>query len=94
MILGAIYDLKDIGAEHLLQNKCQPYAEGVESALGEYNSMILLVPFNDIEIIEMQVKIKLALAYADKENAENYAEEICQLGKIDFFEYILDNFRC
>lgn len=94
MILGAIYDLKDIGAEHLLQNKCQPYAEGVESALGEYNSMILLVPFNDIEIIEMQVKIKLALAYADKENAENYAEEIFQLGKIDFFEYILDNFRC
>ena len=94
MILGAIYNLKDIGAEHLLQNKCQPYAEGVESALGEYNSMILLVPFNDIEIIEMQVKIKLALAYADKENAENYAEEIFQLGKIDFFEYILDNFRC
>ena len=30
MILKIIYNLKDIGAEHLLENKCQPYAEGVE----------------------------------------------------------------
>lgn len=93
MLLNVIYDLKDIGAEHLLQNKCQPYAEGVESALGEYNSMVLLVPLSDIELIEMKVKMKLALAYADKETAENYAEEVFQLGKIDFFEYILDCYR-
>lgn len=88
MILGAIYDLKDIGAEHLLQNKCQPYAEGVESALSEYNSIIMLVPLNEIE---MKVKMSLALAYADMENAENYAEGVFQKGKIDFYEYILDN---
>lgn len=87
MILSVIYNLKDIGAEHLLENKCQPYAEGVQSAWSTYNSIIMLVPLNDIE---MKVKMKLALAYADRENAENTAEEAFQKGMIDFYEYILD----
>lgn len=86
MLLKVIYNLKDIGAERLLQNKCQPYAEGVESAWSEYNSIIMLVNFREIE---MNVKMKLALAYADVENAENSAEAEFQQGKIDFFEYVL-----
>lgn len=87
MLLKIIYNLKDIGAEHLLENKCQPYAEGVQSAWSEYNSIVMLVPWNEIE---MRVKMKLALAYADRENAENTAEEAFQKGKIDFYEYVLD----
>ena len=87
MILKIIYNLKDIGAKHLLENKCQPYAEGVESAWNAYNAIVMLVPWNDIE---NRVKMKLALAYADRENAENNAEEAFQKGKIDFYEYILD----
>lgn len=84
MLIKIITNLKEIGAEHLLQYKCQPYAEGVQSALNEYN---MLVPLEDEE---MRVKMKLALAYADRENAENTAEEAFQKGKIDFFEYVLD----
>lgn len=80
-------NLKEIGAEHLLQNKCQPYAEGVETAWNAYNYIIMLVPFNEIE---MKVKMKLALAYADMENAENSAEDAFQKGMIDFYEYVLD----
>ena len=87
MILKIIYNLKDIGAEHLLENKCQPYAEGVETAWNAYNYIIMLVPWNDIE---MKVKMKLALAYADRENANNNAEEAFQKGKIDFYEHVLD----
>lgn len=87
MILSVIYSLKYIGAEHLLENKCQPYVEGVQSAWSTYNSIVMLVPCNDIE---MKVKMKLALAYADRENAENTAEEAFQKGMIDFYEYILD----
>lgn len=87
MILSVIGSLKYIGAEHLLENKCQPYAEGVESAWSEYNSIVMAVPFNDIE---MKIKMKLALAYADRETAWNNAEETFQTGKIDFYEYVLD----
>ena len=87
MISSVIYNLKDIGAEHLLEYKCQPYAEGVQSAWSTYNSIVMLVPWNDIE---MKVKMKLALAYADRENAENSAEEAFQKGMIDFYEYVLD----
>ena len=87
MLLSVIYSLKYIGAEHLLENKCQPYAEGVEYALNEYNSIVILVPWNEIE---MKVKMKLALAYADRENAENTAEEAFQKGKIDFYEFVLE----
>ena len=87
MLLTVIRKLKDIGAEHLLENKCQPYAEGVRSAWDAYNYIIMLVPFNEIE---MKIKMKLALAYADRENAENVAEEAFQKGKIDFYEYVLD----
>lgn len=87
MLLGIIYSLKYIGAEHLLENKCQPYTEGVETAWNEFNSIVMRVPWNEIE---MKVKMKLALAYADRENAENTAEEAFQKGMIDFYEYILD----
>lgn len=87
MLIKIIYNLKDIGAEHLLQDKCQPYAEGVESAWSEYNSIIMLVNYKELE---MRVKMKLALAYADMETADNYAETVFQKGKIDFYEYILD----
>ena len=87
MILGIIYNLKDIGAAHLLENKCQSYAEGVVSAWNAYNAIVMLVPWNDIE---NRVKMKLALAYADRENAENTAEETFQTGMIDFYEYIID----
>lgn len=91
MLIKIITNLKDISAEHLLQNKSQPYVIGVRSAWSEYNSIIMLVNYKDIE---MKVKMKLALAYADRENAENAAEdeeEAFQKGKIDFFEYILDH---
>lgn len=88
MLLSIIYSLKYIGAEHLLENKCQPYAEGVQSAWSTYNSIVMLVPWNEIE---MRVKMKLALAYADRETAENTAEEAFQKGKIDFYEYILEH---
>lgn len=84
MFLKEIRSLKEIDAEHLLQYKCQPYAEGVESAWNEYN---MLVPLEDAE---MKVKMKLALAYADMENMNDHAEGAFQKGKIDFFEYILD----
>lgn len=87
MLLKVIYNLKDIGAEHLLQNKCQDYVEGVESAWNVYNSIVMLVPFNEIE---MKVKMKLALAYADMENADNNTEQEFQTGMIDFYEYVLD----
>lgn len=87
MLIKIIMNLKEIGAEHLLQNKCQPYAEGVETAWNAYNYIIMLVPFNEIE---MKVKMKLALAYADMENAENSAEDAFQKGMIDFYEYVLD----
>lgn len=87
MIIKIITNLKEIGAEHLLQNKCETYAEGVQSAWDAYNHIIMLVPFNDIE---MKVKMNLAHAYADMESAENYTETVFLKGKIDFFEYILD----
>jgi len=87
MLLSVIYNLKDIGAEHLLENKCQPYAEGVETAWNEFNSIVMRVPWNEIEL---KVKMKLAHAYADRENADNNAEETFQTGMIDFYEYIID----
>ena len=87
MLVSIIHNLKDINAEHLLENKCQPYAEGVETAWNAYNYIIILVPMNDIE---NRIKMKLALAYADRENADNNAEEAFQKGKIDFYEYILN----
>lgn len=40
MFLKEIRSLKEISAEHLLQNKSQPYAEGVLSALSEYNAFV------------------------------------------------------
>ena len=86
MLIKIITNLKEIGAEHLLQYKCQPYAEGVQSAWDAYNYIIMLAPRD----IGMKVKMDLAHAYADREIAENTAEEAFQKGKIDFFEYVLD----
>lgn len=88
MLKSIIYNLKDIGAEHLLLYKCQPYAEGVEFAWEIYNSMILRGSLNDIET---KIKMKLAQAYADRENADNNAEEAFQAGMVDFYEYILEH---
>ena len=85
MLKGIIYNLKDINAEHLLKNKCQPYAEGVESAWSAYNSIV--TTHNDMET---NVKMKLALAYSAQENARNNAELEFQTGIIDFFEYVLE----
>ena len=85
MLIKIITNLKEIGAENLLQNKSQPYAEGVQSAWSEYNSIIMLVHYKDLEM-----RVKMKLAYADMENAENNAEKVFQKGKIDFFEYISD----
>lgn len=87
MLITVIRNLKDINAEHLLENKCQPYAEGVESAWIAFNYIVMSVPGNDIE---MTVKMKLALAYADRENANNNAEVEFQTGMIDFYEYVLE----
>ena len=87
MLTSIIRSLKYIQAEHLLQNKSQPYAEGVESAWGTYNSIIMLTPLEDAE---MRVKMKLALAYADRENVNNSAEAEFQTGMIDFYEYVLE----
>lgn len=87
MLITIIRNLKDIDADHLLENKWQPYAEGVESAWNAYNSIITLVPLG---VIEMAVKMRLALAYADMENANNNAEKAFQTGMIDFYEYVLD----
>lgn len=85
MLRSIIYNLKDINAEHLLKNKCQPYAEGVESAWSAYNSIVTTQ--NDIEA---NVKMKLALAYSAQENARNNAEFEFQTGIIDFYEYVLE----
>lgn len=85
MLKSVIYNLKDINAEHLITNKCQPYAEGVESAWSAYNSIVTTQ--NDIET---SVKMKLALAYSAQESARNNAELEFQTGVIDFYEYIMD----
>ena len=85
MLKAIIYNLKDINADHLIENKCQAYAEGVDSALSEYNSII--IKSNDAETI---LKMKLAIAYASQVNAPNNAERVFQTGIIDFYEYILE----
>lgn len=72
MLKAIIYNLKDINADHLIENKCQVYAEGVDSALSEYNSII---KSNDAETI---LKMKLAIAYASQENAPNNADRVFQ----------------
>ena len=79
-------NLKDIGAEFLFENKCQPYAEGVNSAWDVFN-MILSVETQDAEL---KILRELALAYSKKDKAPNHAEEIFQKGKIDFYEYVLN----
>ena len=85
MLKSIIYDLKDINADHLLTNKCQAYAEGVDLAWSTYNSIVTTQ--NDIET---KVKMNLALAYSAQESARNNAEFVFQTGIIDFYEYIID----
>lgn len=87
MLTSIIRSLKYIRAEHLLENKCQPYAEGVESAWIAFNYIVMSVPGNDIET---RIKMNLAHAYADRENANNNAEVSFQTGMIDFYEYVLE----
>lgn len=87
MLLKVIRNLKDINAEHLLENKWQPYAEGVEYARDTFNSIIMLTPIRDIET---RIKMNLAHAYSDREGADNNAEKACQTGMIDFYEYVLE----
>lgn len=85
MFNSIIYNLADINADHLIENKCQAYAEGVDSALSEYNSII--IKSNDAETV---LKMKLAIAYASQVNAPNNAERVFQTGIIDFYEFILE----
>lgn len=87
MLKAIIYDLKDIHAEHLLSNFNQPYSEGVDYALHDYNIIVTTKPVGEIE---NAVKMKLAHAYADFECGRNNAEKCFQQGSIDFYEYILD----
>lgn len=79
-------NLKDVDAEFLFENKCQPYAEGVNSAWDVFN-MILSVETQDAEL---KILRELVLAYSKKDKAPNHAEEIFQKGKIDFYEYVLN----
>lgn len=87
MLITIIRNLKDIDAEHLLENKCKSYVEGVRSAWDAYNAIIMLVPWNEIED---KVKMKLALAYADRDYTNDNEEQEFQTGMIDFYEYVLD----
>ena len=84
MLKSKISKLKDIDAEFLLETYCQPYAEGVESAWNEFNSVI------DSQDAELKILRELALAYSKNDKAPNHAEEIFQKGKIDFYEYVLN----
>ena len=80
-------NLKDIGAEFLFENKCQPYAEGVNSAWDVFNIILSAVETQDAEL---KILRELVLAYSKKDKAPNHAEEIFQKGKIDFYEYVLN----
>ncbi len=77
-------NLKDIGIEFLLENKCQPYAEGVNSAWDMFNSVV------ETQDAELKILRELVQSYSNKEKALNNAEEIFQKGKIDFYEYVLN----
>lgn len=77
-------NLKDIGAEFLFENKCQPYAEGVNSAWDEFNSVV------ETEDAELKILRKLVQSYSNKEKAPNNAAELFEKGIIDFYQFVLN----
>lgn len=77
-------NLKDIGAEFLFENKCQPYAEGVDSALNVFNSVV------ETEDAELKILRKLVQSYSNKEKALNNAADLFEKGIIDFYQYVLN----
>lgn len=77
-------NLKDIGAEFLLQNKCQPYAEGVNSAWEVFNSVV------ETEDAELKILRKLVQSYSNKEKAPNNAADLFEKGIIDFYQFVLN----
>lgn len=77
-------NLKDIGAEFLFENKCQPYAEGVNSAWDEFNSVV------ETEDAELKILRKLVKAYSNKEKAPNNAADLFEKGIIDFYQFVLN----
>lgn len=77
-------NLKDIGIEFLLENKCQPYAEGVNSAWHVFNSIV------ETEDAELKILRKLVQSYSNKEKAPNNAADLFEKGIIDFYQYVLN----
>ena len=77
-------NLKDIGAEFLFENKCQPYAEGVNSALDVFNSVV------ETEDAELKILRKLVQSYSNKEKAPNNAADLFEKGIIDFYQFVLN----
>lgn len=77
-------NLKDIGAEFLLENKCQPYAEGVNSAWDVFNSVV------ETQDAELKILRKLVQSYSNKEKAPNNAADLFEKGIIDFYQFVLN----
>lgn len=77
-------NLKDIGAEFLFENKCQPYAEGVNSALNVFNSVV------ETQDAELKILRELVQSYSNKEKALNNAADLFEKGIIDFYQYVLN----
>lgn len=77
-------NLKDIGVEFLFENKCQPYAEGVNSAWDVFNSVV------ENEDAELKILRKLVQSYSNKEKAPNNAADLFEKGIIDFYEFVLN----
>lgn len=77
-------NLKDIGAEFLFENKCQPYAEGVSSAWDVFNSVV------ETEDAELKILRKLVQSYSNKEKAPNNAADLFEKGIIDFYQFVLN----
>ena len=77
-------NLKDIGAEFLFENKCQPYAEGVNSAWDVFNSVV------ETQDAELKILRELVQSYSNKEKAPNNAADLFEKGIIDFYQFVLN----
>lgn len=77
-------NLEDIGIEFLLENKCQPYAEGVNSAWDMFNSVV------ETEDAELKILRELVQSYSNKEKAPNNAADLFEKGIIDFYQFVLN----
>lgn len=84
MLKSKIQNLKDIGAEFLLETDCIPYAEGVNSAWNVFNSIV------KAEDAELQILRRLVRSYSEKDKATNSASDLFEKGIIDFYEYVLN----